>query len=915
MAKSTVIMHKAITDVDNSVQAKAMKFISKLIKDDALLGLHIEPINGSVDPKYRTGRVDDFWRAILFKLAGHDSNAYVFYGVVRHDDSIALAKKLRLDMNPINGIPEITRIADSTDAGEILADGAGAGGAAAGAGTGRADAGAADTGNDGVPPAGFEPARGAAGSDAGGGSGTESLRSAPPVPTAPSPGVPAPVAPASVAPAPVVPAPVPAPVAPVGEKLAYQWIERWSDDDLHEGLGLRSEYIAIARRAATVDDLLDGLEGAPEWQADALLDLATGTSLGDVKVKLGFVEDSDADALGEGAGGDGEAVGGAGTAGAGTGGGAGDGRGASGVVEADHGGTLDERVRATGASEAELVLAAMRKEAAQLSFAIVEGEDELEAALQDGDFQAWRVFLHPEQRRFAARDYRGPFRLSGGAGTGKTVVLVHRAVRLAKARPGARVVLTTFTRNLADELKTQVKVLDPKAPLAEKLGDSGIYVRGLDGLVSDVLRGASSEELSAAVGEVLGTPRTSVIDKPRYGTDRMWQEAVAIAGDGLPDRGDSVAFLQDEYEQVVLGKGITTQAGYLRVRRPGRGMRLSRQQRAAVWAVVEEYRARSAQQRVSSWEESRHIAAQILRARVEAAGEDVVGASAQERSAAYPADHVLVDEGQDLVAGHWRLLRALVRGGKAAAGAEVRNDLFIAEDSHQRIYGQKVKLSDFDIRITGRSRRLTLNYRTTEANLRFGLGVLESGFDSTNGVPEGGPGFTDLEEAGEKVAGYRSLRKGTAPVLRGFASEAEEMDFVAATVHGWLSGEHADPSLKPEQVAVLVRDRKSQDAVVRGLANADVDAQAVDGRGVVANGKPVVMTMHRAKGTEFRNVVLWGAGKDSIPAKLNQARYSEDVSADIDLRERSLLYVAATRARDQLIVTWHGEASAFVPQS
>ena len=83
------------------------------------------------------------------------------------------------------------------------------------------------------------------------------------------------------------------------------------------------------------------------------------------------------------------------------------------------------------------------------------------------------------------------------------------------------------------------------------------------------------------------------------------------------------------------------------------------------------------------------------------------------------ADHVLVDEGQDLGPAHWQLLRALV--------GEHADDLFIAEDSHQRIYGQRVVLSQFGIRIVGRSQRLTLNYRTTAQNLAYAITVLEGG--------------------------------------------------------------------------------------------------------------------------------------------------------------------------------------------
>ena len=160
---------------------------------------------------------------------------------------------------------------------------------------------------------------------------------------------------------------------------------------------------------------------------------------------------------------------------------------------------------------------------------------------------------------------------------------------------------------------------------------------------------------------------------------------------------------------MVLANRITTLEQYAKIARPGRGVRLSRPQRIAVWKLVEAYRRQSQMDETLSFPEVLALAAEALRDRAESGGR-------------YLADHVIVDEAQDLHATHWALLRALV--------AEGPNDLFIAEDSHQRIYGSPVVLSRFGIKIVGRSRRLTLNYRTTAQNLHFAVGVL-SGADYT----------------------------------------------------------------------------------------------------------------------------------------------------------------------------------------
>src|SRR5206468_5991116 len=85
-------------------------FLEKLSEDDAAPGLHIEPITNSADDKVRTGRVDQFYRAVLFKVPSAGDATYVFHGIWPHDDAIAVAKKTRLTVNPINGIAEISSI-------------------------------------------------------------------------------------------------------------------------------------------------------------------------------------------------------------------------------------------------------------------------------------------------------------------------------------------------------------------------------------------------------------------------------------------------------------------------------------------------------------------------------------------------------------------------------------------------------------------------------------------------------------------------------------------------------------------------------------------------------------------------------------------------------------------------------------
>ena len=129
----------------------------------------------------------------------------------------------------------------------------------------------------------------------------------------------------------------------------------------------------------------------------------------------------------------------------------------------------------------------------------------------------------------------------------------------------------------------------------------------------------------------------------------------------------------------------------------------------------------------------------------------------------------------------------------------------------------------------------------------------------------------------------------------------------AETMRAWRdAGDTA-----PETLAVLVRARRTRDLVVTGLAERGVPVTPVD-QGGVRPGRPVVMTMHRAKGTEFAKVLLFDVSRGSIPAALRVYDYDEAEHDDAMLRERSLLYVAASRARDELVVAWSGEASELL---
>jgi superfamily I DNA/RNA helicase len=720
--------------IDGSVRGKAYKFLAKLAENDALPGLHIEPLAKAVDPRVRTGRVDDFWRAVLFKVQGQGQDAmYVYLGIWPHDAANDFAVKAQLRTNPVNGIAELLLASES-----VIPQ--------------------ADISADEIPASPAEPSK------------------------------------------------------PLFSRLGL------TVGALVDELGLDPEVAELAFECADAEEIVELAALVTGWQGVALIDLSAGRTIEAVKETL----------------------------------------------------AIDATMTSDEDPDAQLA-EALHHPAARLQFAFVEDDDELRRAIEDADFAAWRVFLHPEQRRYAERSWNGPFRLSGGAGTGKTVVLLHRARSLARKNSAARIVLTTFNKTLAEALLRDLKVLDPSLPIAEKLGDAGIYVRGVDAAVHAV-RQAEIADLAAAVEAVLGS-RSNSVGKI---TDRnAWRDAITTDGKGLPSELRSPAFLQAEYELVVLPNRIRSFEEYAKVRRPGRGVALNRGGRAAVWAVVTAYRLNAGIQGSVDFAEAAAIAAELL-----------------EGSADRPADHVLVDEGQDLGPAHWQFLRALV--------AEGVDDLFIAEDSHQRIYGHRIVLGRYGIKIVGRSQRLRLNYRTTAQNLRYAISVLS------------GTEFVDLEEQAEDTSEYRSARVGPVPRILEASSLAEEFDKGAAIVGGWI--EHLAEKQGRETIGILVRTEQAGEQLVRALDERGVDARFVSNK-VVSSGKPVVMTMHRAKGMEFAKVLLFGVDASALPASFTLQDIPDADRDDVIRKERSLLYVAASRARDELTILWTGERSDLLPEA
>ena len=813
---------KDATAKDPSLRAKIGPFISKLSTMTTSSGLHLEPIRGSRDRRVRTARVTDFYRAVLFELTADGEVVYVIHGIWPHDEAIKIAESVTVHVNPRNGITEVVNVGDLIGLDPRAVEEARRTAQAELAAAQReADELARETAR--IQAANAEARRrneeAARGADAG--STSTQAPDTEPVDTGGQRGEGGAVA-GTAAKA----ASVPGAVVVPSRDQAPVWPDGLTVEMLHDELGIDVRLGAAALAAEHESQLLDLVSTARvAWQGEALLNLATGATIEEIREDFGLRPSRDV---------------------------------------------------AAEPTDADLI-AGLRTRAARSTFTWLESDEDLRRAIEGLSFAEWQLFLHPQQRALVERRANGPMRVSGGAGTGKTVIAVHRAVELAKRDKAGgqepRILLTTYTRNLADDLRRQVAQLDPRLPFTEKLSEPGVMVSGLDRVARMILQQAGAK-ISPIAQEVIGQPRGRVLTYPK---DNVWQEVLTLMGDELPERLRSADFLESEYELIVLPQRVTTLKQYLRVRRPGRGVALDRSKRAAVWKAMERYRDRSADLGVTSFDEQLALAAAWL---------DYKAALGTPR----PFRHVLVDEAQDLTPAHLQLLRALVEPGP--------DDLFLAEDSHQRIYGKKITLSHYGIQVRGRSRRLTRNYRTTRQNLNVAFGILDPGT------------YEDMEGQAEEHH-YVSPRSGPEPLLLHATDRADELSKAAELLTVWLEQDRDSEDSAPETIAILVRDRYQRDAVVNGLAQHGIEVRAVD-REAAGRGRPVVMTMHRAKGLEFRKVLLFDVSKNAIPRSLRDQQYSDADHDDALLRERSLLYVAATRARDQLAISWSGEASPLI---
>ena len=331
---------------------------------------------------------------------------------------------------------------------------------------------------------------------------------------------------------------------------------------------------------------------------------------------------------------------------------------------------------------------------AQRRFRVLDNVEELQAAL-DAPFEKWAIFLHPAQRERVTREVTGPTRITGSAGTGKTIVALHRAVHLAEADEAARVLLTTFSKELARALSAKVELLTQARPAVRER----ITVRPIDQAATELYTPQFGQPNRVTPSQI----RSLIAEAQKTG----------LASDLTP------AFLFEEWTELVDAWGVTDAESYAAIPRIGRRTRLGPRQREAAWAVFDAVRDGLDRRGLATRAMIYDRLTAVLRG-----------------GRALPFNHVVVDEAQDLTVAQ---VRFLAEAGKGRADA-----LFLAGDIGQRIFRLPFSWAKLGLDIRGRSHSLKVNYRTSHQIRAVADRLLPLSMTDMDGVEEGRRGTVSV---------------------------------------------------------------------------------------------------------------------------------------------------------------------------
>ena len=481
---------------------------------------------------------------------------------------------------------------------------------------------------------------------------------------------------------------------------------------------------------------------------------------------------------------------------------------------------------------------------AERRFRTMQNIEELERALEF-PWEKWMIFLHPAQKQMVEKDYGGPTRVSGSAGTGKTIVALPRAVFLSRSNPDARVLLTTFSTTLANALRIRMRRLISNTPR-----------------VGERLECIALNEIGLRLYEAKN-------GRTRIASDTDVAKIMKEASADVPDHKFPLSFLITEWKDVVDAWQLNSWEEYRDAKRLGRKSRLPEKQRVILWSIFEKVRTKLQAKKLLTYAEvftklTAHFA----------------------KSKKLPFDYVVVDEAQDVSIAQLQFLAALGSGRK--------NGLFFAGDLGQRIFQQPFSWKSLGVDIRGRSRTLRINYRTSH-QIRMQADRLL------------GKEITDVDGNVEERRGIVSVFNGPKPAIMVYDSQKKEIDAVAK----WIKEQISD--VMPHEIGVFVRSEAQLPRAQAAIEKSKVPFCILDDKVETESGHVSISTMHLAKGLEFRAVCVMACDDNVVPLQERIEMAGDDAELEeVYNTERHLLYVACTRARENLLITSGDSPSEFL---
>ena len=483
------------------------------------------------------------------------------------------------------------------------------------------------------------------------------------------------------------------------------------------------------------------------------------------------------------------------------------------------------------------------------SFFEIKDDSDVEEFLS-GDLSKWKIFLHPTQRKLSEINNNFSFKITGAAGTGKTVLALHRLKYLSGlTKKNKSILFTTFTKSLVTNLKELIRSLDINS---DKVIISNIH--------NFIIEKAKTEKLIEEDCKIIDFFN-------RDKKEEIWREVI----ESKLSEFDS-EFLMKEYEEVILFNNIHTREEYLRIPRVGLETPLGRKDRIKVWEIIEHFNKVKNNSKIYYLDEVTNKLTVHFNNKDEK-----------------PFQNIIADEIQDFSDVELRLLRSMVD--------EKENDLFLVGDPLQKIYKRNINFSRAGINIRGsRSRRLKINYRTTEEIKRRAMSVIKE-------IP-----FENFDGEEENKACYVSILHGEKPKYELYTS-SEEMNNSLLKI---LQKIFENNNIKLNEICIAARTKNSKDEVKKIIHNNKISYYDLPNESGNKNGV-YLSTFHNIKGLEFKVVILYDVSEDTVPYRY----YGFDSLPEFEKKsylksERALLYVAMTRAIKKLIILGVGNRSKII---